>query len=194
MCSSNQFLWQKHLRFYWDDTAEDNLVTVRHLLHSLKYGGDFVSMEDRCLPTLSFEKLALKVMFAWNHRTNLIVRNHRTAETVQCLGSALGYNTHVYHSSPMTSESLLLQFMMGVYNTGSWGTIAHVHLLPHAVLSMLAQTLEQVHVLLVKMEKRKDNEIRPSVGLVLSLEPFVAIPEQLTGLYRPISLNPLHLK
>ncbi len=93
----------------------------------------------------------------------------------------------------MTSESLLLQFMMGVHNTGSWGTIVHVHLLPPAVLSMLAHSLEQVNSLLVKNEKRKEADFKPQVGFVLTVAPNQPIPEQLVGLYRQIGLNQMHL-
>lgn len=109
------------------------------------------------------------MLFAFNHRSNLLLRNQRTVETVECLGATLGYNTHCYQCSPMTSENVLLQFMTGVYNTGGWGALADVHLLAAPILSVLAHTLEQVHTLLVKSEKRKDVDMKTQVGFILTV-------------------------
>jgi hypothetical protein len=50
-----------------------------------------------------------------------------------------------------------MQFLTGVYNVGTWGTLVNVHMLTPDSLSFLAQTLENVHNLLVKSEKRKES-------------------------------------
>jgi hypothetical protein len=93
----------------------------------------------------------------------------------------------------MTAETTLSQFMIGIYNSGSWGAMVNVHLLSPAILTFMAQTLEQVHTLLIKTEKRKENDFKGQFGFILTVEDSQKIPERLAGLYRTVSINQMHL-
>lgn len=95
--------------------------------------------------------------------------------------------------SKQTSPEILIQFLTGVYNVGTWGSLANVHMLTPDSLSFLAQTLEQVHNLLVKTEKRKELESKSHFGFILTTENGPPIPLRLLDLYRIVSLSPANL-
>lgn len=165
--TTTQFLWQKHLRFYWDETCEDSCVVARHLLHSIKYGSEYVGIADRTLPSSSQESFTLKVMHAFNYGSYLIVKDQRTLQTVENLAATLGYNANCYICTPLTSCDLLQQFMTGIVNISTWGILKNSDSLSAEGMSFLAHILSNMSSLLTKSEKKKDVDTRPAFSFFI---------------------------
>lgn len=183
------FEWKAQLRFYHLD-----YITVKLFNIELEYGSEFLDNFDPIIITPQTEKCYHTLLMAYKNNYQICCQGETGSgktETIRSLSNALALFC-VFFSCKMVNFEIMVQFIKGTYNCGSWLCLEDFDNVDIRVISLLSQEILSKTFDLKILRNRVDlmDSTQPKPFLICFNMKQIDnnVREGFKGLFRPISL------
>ena len=197
--STQDFIWQSQLRYYWE---EENLV-LRMIETSLMYGYEYLGSYERLVMTGLTLKCYRVLTIALQQIKGGSVEGPTgtgKSETVKDLAKACGKQCIVFNCSEGLDYRPLGKFIKGLACSGAWSCFDEFHRIKGSVLSIVSQdilTLQRGIQAQLPSIVLDETEIvlNPTCAIYITMESLstlpLKIPDNFRVLFRSIAMmNP----
>jgi dynein heavy chain len=196
--SSDEFDWQKQLRFYWDPQADD--ISVKQCTGVLTYCYEYMGLNTRLVITPLTDRCVMTLTTALTFFLGGAPAGPAgtgKTETVRDLAKSLALRCLVTCCGETLDSTALGAIFSGLIQNGFWGCFDEFNRINREVLSVVSTQIKTIQVGLAKKVKmlgfmETDLPLIHTIGIYITMNPGYAgrseLPDNLKALFRPVTM------
>ncbi|OXB71683.1 UNVERIFIED_CONTAM: hypothetical protein H355_014887 [Colinus virginianus] len=196
--SANNFEWESHLRFYWQQEADDLLA--RQCAATFPYSYEYQGLNGRLVQTPLTDRCVLTLTIALHFFLGGAPAGPAgtgKTETVKDLAKALAIRCVVQNCGEGLDYKAMGVIFSGLVQTGFWGCFDEFNRINPEVLSVVSAQISTIQSGLQQNRGSvellgKSLPLVPTVGVFVTMNPGYAgrseLPDNLKALFRPATM------
>ena len=201
--SSEDFNWQKQLRFYWKSCIGGLGATdcvIHHSAAQTLYGYEYLGNQPRLVITPLTERAYLTCTSALHIYKGAAPQGPAgtgKTESVKDLGKALARQVVVFNCSDGINYKTMSQMFAGFAQAGAWACFDEFNRIDLEVLSVIAQQMLEITTAIAARQDGmvfdgRKIRLNTNFGVFITMNPGYAgrteLPDNLKALFRPICM------
>ena len=198
VCSTNEFLWQQQLRYYWEFEKGD--CVIRQINSTLAYGYEYMGATSRLVITPLTDRCWITITGAIHIKLGANPAGPAgtgKTESTKDLAKATGVQCIVFNCSDQVDYKMMGRFFSGLTQQGCWTCLDEFNRIDIEVLSVIAQQLATIRQALINdvdnfLFEGKHIPLVKTVAVCVTMNPGYAgrteLPDNLKVLFRPVSM------
>ena len=195
--STQDFLWQQQLRYYWEVDADD--CVIKHSDAKVKYGYEYMGATSRLVITPLTDRCWLTLTGSYALKLGAAPAGPAgtgKTESSKDLAKAMGIQCVVFNCSDQIDYKMMGKLFRGLAQGGSWVCLDEFNRIDIEVLSVIAQQLLVLREGRI-MKKANINFMGIQIPLmdhhvIITMNPGYAgrteLPDNLQVCFRPVSM------